>query len=116
MAQSDVSRPKPTPVPKPPLEIYCRRCSATTMRIVTVLPVLLCDDGLPFGDERQPTYRCPTCGGVLKLSDSVEAASADRSPKMIAPSRGMASRNRLAASGRSGIFRPMNKLVDPSRV
>jgi hypothetical protein len=35
MAQSDVSRPKPTPVPKPPLEIYCRRCSATTMRIIT---------------------------------------------------------------------------------
>jgi hypothetical protein len=75
MAQSDVSWPEPTPAPKPRpvLEIYCRRCSATTMRIITVPPVILWDDELPFGDEWQPIYRCPTCDGVLKLSDSASA-------------------------------------------
>jgi hypothetical protein len=65
MAQSDVSRPKPTPVPNPPLEVYCRRCSATTMRIMTVLPALLIDD------QWEITYRCPMCDGLLKLSDRI---------------------------------------------
>ena len=72
MAQSDVSRPNPTPTPKPALKkIYCRTCSATTMRIITVLPMLPRDDDeLPFGDEWGTTYRCPKCNRVLKASDS----------------------------------------------
>jgi hypothetical protein len=63
MAHSEVSRPDSTP--KPALRIYCRICSVTTMRIVTVLPVLLTDG------ESETTYWCPTCDGVLKQSDRI---------------------------------------------